>query len=305
MSFMIGVDEGRGLVFEGDSNYGAHLVWPVPVMTPAQFSDSSAKEFAGFQSGGAVTYYFREDMFDPVSRIRRGRFYKYSGRSGSWTVLPVLHITIPRMAVDRKDGLLSVPSLADYQACVISGELNNLGIAHAVVVLGKGKSSTIWSIIHIETSFTGEEMVTLKARQSLGALPEINWSKVPVKAESTVREKLSVLEDEYHRAGAESVVDRAREAATAILSGYLQERDITIADGQDLGRLIELLAKNSGKHEQRVVACAAEIPQRMHSRAKHAEQEKRVVRSIRVQDAELAVQCIGVMLCDLGWAEWR
>jgi hypothetical protein len=304
MSFMIGVDERRGLVFEGDTNHGAHLVWPVPVITPAQFADTSAKEFVGLQAGSVVSYYFREDMFDPVSRIRRGRFYKFTGSScGNWLVLPVEHVTIPRTGQDR--GLLiSVSSLTDYHACAISGELSNLG-TNAVVVLGKGKSSTIWSIIHIETSFTGEEMVTLKARQSLGALPEIYWSKVPVKAESTIREKLTVLEDDYHRSGAESVVDRAREAATAILSGYLQGQGITDASGQDLGRLIELLAKNSGKHELRVVACAAEIPQRMHSRAKHAEQEKRVVRTIREQDAELSVQCIGVMLCDLGWADWR
>lgn len=305
MSFMIGVDAGRGLVFEGSDMNAAHLVWPVPVMTPAQFADSSSKEYVGLKTGNMVTYYFREDMFDPVSRIRRGRFYKFSGsRSGDWTALHSPHIPSTFNRVDH-NGMLIISSLVDFLSCPISTELNDLAIAHAVVVLGKGNSSTIWNIIHIETSFTGEELVTLKARQSLGALPEVDWSKVPAAAESTLREKLAVLEDDFHRAGAESVVDRAREAATAILSGYLQHQGIPEARGEDLGALVDRLTKTNGKNGQRIVACAAEIPQRLHSRAKHAEQEKRNVRPIREQDAELAVQCIGVMLCDLEWAEWR
>lgn len=304
MSYMIGVDESRGLVFEGDSYYGAHLVWPVPVMTSARFVDSSAKDYSNTHLGSPVTYYFREDMFDPVSRIRRGRFYKYANASGgNWQVIPSPHVSVPHSGTNG-DGLFCVHSLSDYRPCVISGELNGLGFAQSIVVLGKEKSSTIWSIILVETSFTGEEMVTLKARQSLGALPEVDWSKVPAEAISTVREKLSVLEDDYHRAGAESVIDRSREAATAILSGHLQ-LDYPEAETLDLGALIRLLVKKSGENGQRIVACAAEIPQRLHSRGKTAEQKKREVRPIREQDAELAMQCIGVMLCDLGWAEWR
>lgn len=304
MSFIIGVEENRGLVFEGDSNYGAHLVWPVPVMTPAQFMDSSTNELPSFYAGSQTTYYFREDLFDTVSRIRRGRFYKFAGSKGNqWHVFPVQHVSIPRTNVD-KNGMLSVPSLADYNPCKLSSELGLLGLANAVVVLGKENASTIWSIIHVEASFSGEELVTLKARQSLGALPIVNWAKVPEESIAMVREKLVVLEDEYHRAGAESVVDRAREAATAILSGHLRPENPE-AKGMDLGALVKLLVKKNGENDKRVVACAAEIPQRLHPRGKTSEQEKREVRPLREQDAELAVQCIGVMLCDLGWAEWR
>jgi|ERR1035437_4133212 hypothetical protein len=88
-------------------------------------------------------------------------------------------------------------------------------------------------------------------------------------------------------------------------SAYLQNEGIAEANGKDLGALIELLVKRNDKNGQRIVACAAEIPQRLHSRGKHAEQEKHDnLRPIREQDAELAVQCIGVMLCDLGWGRW-
>lgn len=302
MSRLLGIDENWGLVYEGSSRDGVHVVWPTPVITPAKLVDATAKEFAATHSGQA-DYYFREETFDPVSRIRRGRFYKFAGRSGSgWWALPSHQITIPRSQTNS-DGLLGV-SASEYQSCALSAELSSPSIQHSIVVLGKEKSSTIWRIIHIETSFSGEELVTLKARQSMGALPLVNWNKVPADAVSMVREKLDVLEDDYHRAGAESVVDRAREAATAILSGYLQQ-DYPEAKGSDLGVLVKLLGKKNDEHSQRIVACAAEIPQRLHSRGKTAEQEKRGVRSIREQDAELAVQCIGVMLCDLGWASWR
>ncbi|MGC2049108.1 MAG: hypothetical protein WA635_10925 [Gallionella sp.] len=302
MSFLIGIDEGRGLVFEGDSTYGAHLVWPVPVMTPAQFVDSSAKEFAGFQVGGVVTYYFREDMFDPVSRIRRGRFYKFENGRGTWEVLPVPHVTIPRMGAGR-DGLLSVPSLTNYCACAVSIELNNLGIANAVVILGKGKSSTVWNIIHVEASFTGEEMVTLKARQSLGALPQMDLEVLREIKNHNIQEALQTLEDDYHLASPESVVDRANEAATRIMNAFLDLKKRPLQDS--LFKAITEAGKLGPQDKREIVRNAADVIRLLHGRTKYAVQREKNTREVREQDAELAVQCIGVMLCDLGWAAWR
>jgi HEPN domain-containing protein len=160
------------------------------------------------------------------------------------------------------------------------------------------------NVTNKETVHTREILVTLKARQSLGALPELDWNLLPDKS-GLVKGKIESLLDDVYRAGAESIVDRAREAATAILSAYLQNEGIAETNGKDLGALIELLVKRNDRNGQRIVACAAEIPQRLHSRGKHVEQEKHDnLRPIREQDAELAVQCIGVMLCDLGWGRW-
>ena len=143
-------------------------------------------------------------------------------------------------------------------------------------------------------------------RARIGALPDVYWAKLPAKHRHKVHEALEKLADDYRRAVPESVIDRAREAATAILSAYLQNKGIDTASGKDLGDLVKKLAGNAGPYEQRIVACAAEITQRLHSRGKHAEKEKHdKLRSIREQDAELAVQCVGVMLCDLRWADWK
>jgi len=182
----------------------------------------------------------------------------------------------------------------------------NRSISQDLIILGSSAGFSIWSVIGIETISTREELVTLKARQSFGALPEIYWDKVPSEHRHKVRETIEKLADDYRRAGSESVIDRAREAATAILSAYLQDKGVEKAKGRDLGDLVKTLVENIGPHEQRILACAAEIPQRLHSRDKSSEKEKRdKLRPIREQDAELAVQCIGVMLCDLRWADWK
>ncbi|MEK6663376.1 MAG: hypothetical protein AABY73_05860 [Pseudomonadota bacterium] len=303
MSLVLGVEESRGLVFEGHDTYGAHLVWPVPIMTPAQFVDTSANELLGANTGSVVAYYFREDMFDPVSRIRRGRFYKFLGTKGAqWYVFPFPHVIIPQVKTND-DGLISVPSLGEYRSCAISAELSNLGISHAAVVLGKGKSSTIWSIIHVETGFTGEEMVTLKARQSLGALPELDMKKLQEMQGRNIQEALQTLEDDYHLASPESVVDRANEAATRIMNAFLQLKSHSPQDS--LFKAITEASKLNQQDKKEIVRNAADVVRLLHGRTKYAVQREKNTRVVREQDAELAVQCIGVMLCDLGWAAWR
>lgn len=303
MSLLLGMIESDGLIFEGRNHYGAHLVWPTPVMTPAQFVDSSAKEFVNRYVGSRPSYCFREDMFDSVSRVRRGRFYKATGAIGNkWCVLPVPHVSLPRNNVDQ-DGMISVSGVADYNSCSVYNVLNEMSIANAVVILGKEKSSTLWSIIHVETGITGEELVTLKARQSLGALPIVALESLPPLKAKSIQEALQTLEDDYHLASPESVVDRANEAATRILNAYLSVKDGKTQDS--LHKAIGAVGNLAAEAKKEVARNAADIVRLLHGRTKYAVQAAKKAREVREQDAELAVQCIGVMLCDLEWAEWR
>jgi len=313
VGYILGVDDGNGHVYEGESNYGAHLVWPLPIMTPAMLFDEKCNDPVKFTTN-YPTYYFREDLFDPVSRIRRGRFYKSDGSKTGWSVMPNQTIHSPGFGQDD-NGMVS-KTLSNYSPCCLSLELKILGIANALVVLGDERAFTIWTIIHLEAISTGEELVTLKARQSFGALPEVQWSKIPNASRSKMKEELDRLENEYRKAAPESVVDRAREAATAILNAWIKENIQEDTRGKknlnDLGPLIQFWEEHHGINQGRGVACAAasiayaaKILQRFHSRGKHIEKERLNLRPLREQDAELAVQCIGVILCDLGWAEWR
>lgn len=302
MNMVLGMNS-YGMVFEGESAYGAHLIWPQPVMTLAKFGQVTDEELLPATKNETGHCFFREDFFDPISRIRRGRFYRSTGQTNNWHILPPSNIHLVGSG-ENADGLIQV-SLGNYVPCSLPAE-NLSQDAQILVVLGSSTASSIWSIIGVEVISSGEELVTLKARQSLGALPDVYWARLPDAHRRDVQEAIEKLADDYRRAVPESVIDRAREAATAILSAYLQNKDVVAAKGKDLGDLVKLLTDDAGKHDQRVLACAAEIPQRLHSRGKHAEKTKRDnLRSIREQDAELAVQCVGVMLCDLRWADWK
>jgi len=287
MSPVLGINPS-GMAFEGESEHGAHLIWPQPILTLAKFVTTPEEELKPAYSFDIGHCYFREDYFDPVSRIRRGRFYKNTGRESIWTAFVPSEITV---AATRRVGNQLEITLKNYDALNIS-KLNNEGL-YTLVILGSSTTFSVWSIIAIEAISTSEELVTLKARQSLGALPDVYWSKVPEDHRHKVRETIDKLADDYRRAGPESVIDRAREAATSILSAYLQDKGVDAAKGNDLGELIKRLSTQAGQHEQRILACAAEIPQRLHSRGKHAEKEKRDdLRPIREQDAELAVNAL-------------
>lgn len=170
-------------------------------------------------------------------------------------------------------------------------------------MMGSETASTIWIVINIETILTGEELVTLKARQSFGVLPEVVWGMIPDLELATIREALQTLEDDYHIASPESVVDRANEAATRIFNAYLKIKNKEPQDS--LHKVIIELGKLGREDKKEVAKNAADIVRLLHGRTKYAVQKTHNVRSICEQDAELAVQCIGVMLCDLGWARWN
>jgi HEPN domain-containing protein len=299
MSSVLGISS-YGFIFEGDSEYGAHLVWPLPVMTLAKFVGESEDILAPASGNEHPHYYFREDFFDPVSRIRRGRFYNATGGANGWRVMQSLNVFIPGRI--ETDGLINITA-SSYRPYWLSNDRN---AEKDLVVLGKSNAFSIWTIIGIEAISTGEELVTLRARQSLGALPDVYWTKIPIDHRNKVEESIKTLADDYRRAGPESVIDRAREAATAILSAYLQSKGDNSASGKDLNDLVKKLVASAKPNEQRILACSAEIAQRLHTRGKNAAKEQfDDLRPIREQDAELAVQCVGVMLCDLRWADWK
>lgn len=128
-------------------------------------------------------------------------------------------------------------------------------------------------------------------------MPKIIDANVPAAFKAKLLETLTLFADEVHRASPVSIIDRARDTATHALLAYFQLQG---GDVQDLGKLIKRLQDEN----KAVAASAANIIARLHARAKPAEQEKRELRSIREQDAELATQCLGALLCEIGLAEW-
>lgn len=292
----LGIDDNQGLIFEGTANYG-RVVWPTPIITPAKFIFMSEEAPSAEKSSESPTTScrFREDYYDPIARIRRGRFYFAEGAQPvEWRVLP--H---PALPIDPYTGQVGVQktSLFTFYGNPIWHKYFEGKSELPVVALGVDDRFSLWSVVGVEGMYTREDLVTLKALSSLGVLPVVDYGQVPQGQHAVLRETLDAFVDEVHRAAPVSVIDRARETVTQIL---LCSSEATKENAQDLAKLTEQLERKS----MIIAASAAKIIARLHARGKPAEQLKRDLPSIRAKDAELAVHCVGTILCELGLAKW-
>lgn len=289
----IGIATNNGLIYEGTGDYGRAL-WPNPFVTPARIVFASHGTLSAHSSSDPFGCRFREDFFDPVSRIRRGRFY-FAGQSQPipWTVQP--HPALPYEASASMNGARKDFDM--FYGRPIWHEYVKGKKEQPLVLLGVDDRFTVWTIINIEAISTGEDMVTLKARSGLGILPQIDKEKVPASFHSKVEERLDTFLNEVHRSAPASVIDRARDAAHQVLLAHFAPEENA---AEELSKLAEKL------EDQKLIiaASAAKIIARLHARGKPNEREKREMREIREQDAELATQCVGTILCELGWADW-
>ncbi len=293
----IGIDNNQGFVYEGSGHYG-RAIWPTPFVTPAKFVFLSDGDIKAESSSSAHGYRFREDSFDPIARIRRGRFYYANdGQSIEWHVQP--HPAVPLEAWGMPGGSREIKKILEtFNGNQIWHKYVENQRELPLVFLGVDGRFTVWRIIDIEAISTGEDLVTLRARSSLGILPSIKSNKIPESFKSKLNETLGTFVDEVHRSSPVSVIDRARDAATYVLLAYF---NLQSGEAKDLGKLIKRL-----EEKKLIIAMnTAQIIARLHARAKPSEQENHELRAIREQDAELAVQCFGTLLCELDFAEWN
>lgn len=297
----IGIDTNNYLVYEGNGFWG-HALWPSPSLLPASIVDEHNDDLVPSENTRTdyPPFVFLDDGYDPTSRIRKGRFYeKYQDvQPAEWHVYP--HPATPNeIQAVNVNGVIK-KRLATFCEFNFYPKLKHLNIIDPLIILGFDTQFTIWSVIDVETSMSGETILFLKARKSIGVFPKVNYSEIDEKFKSQIREKLNILAEDVHKAGPESIVDCCREAITAILSAYLQMQGHKAGD--DLGDLVSEMRKR--KPDLSVIGDLANVIARYHSRRKHVVQEKFSPRRITEQDAELAIQSVGVVLCDLGWASW-
>lgn len=297
----IGIDRNNHAVYEGESFYGRAL-WPAPSLTPAKilFPSEGPIEAPAKNEPDFGEFMFREDSFDPVSGIRRGRFYECSGSQPHEWFLPIHPASNQAAEMNRSSGGTIKEYLNTYYGNPIYHRFFHEKDEQPIACLGFGDRYTIWSIINVEAISTGEDLVTLKARRGLGILPELDVDKIPDAHRNVLLESLQGFTDEVHRAAPLSVIDRARDAATRTLLAYFNTPP---QKAKDLGKLIDDL-RNEDTKKKVIAINAASIIARLHARGKPSMQDKLGLKPIREQDAELATQCVGTILCELGWAEW-
>jgi hypothetical protein len=150
-------------------------------------------------------FVFREDSFDPVTRIKRGRFYQSAGSR------PSTCYTLEHPLYGKAGSVQFVPreagpcgrELFTFQPFLYRPPQNIVAI---------GSKDSLWRVLGTETITTGEILVTLKARNALGVLPELSADSVPERGREKATETFERLVDSANREAPGSIVDRARDA---------------------------------------------------------------------------------------------
>lgn len=288
----LGIDRNSRLVYEGQG-YVGHGVWPTPPLSNAKFVVQHPS--SEHEQSNSELFFFREDSFDPVTRVRRGRFYVEGNKQPErWHVQP--HPAITSELKSTQDGLLTRDLDTFYGQPIWYRFCDNLR-SRPLVLLGTDDRFTSWYIIDVEAIHTGEDLVTLKACSHLGILPDLIPQKIPENHISIVNETLNAVAEELHKSSPMSVVDRTREAISAV---FLAHYKTTTETARDLSFLIKKIEKDG----YILPASAAKIVARLHARVKPVERQKRSLPPVSTQDAELSVRCLSLVLCELGFARW-
>jgi hypothetical protein len=297
----LGIDQEGVDVYEGGG--WLHAVYPPPILTPITLaSRESAKAVPDSVTVINTPFLFREDSFDPTARIRRGRMYR---RDNTQFQNRNVYAHPARQSEmrdkHRAATVLSKPLIIfhpHHLSAIVMRPLSDVRI-----ILGTEQANSVWTIVDVERIHTNEELLTLRAIRSLGVLPNIKVDLLQQSDIGKIVQSLEILSFEIHKSAPESVIDRARDVISVAISSYLETKDLSVI-GQDLGELIRGLNSLGVNDRRRIVSSAAEIVRLLHARSKPSEQEKRPTRRIMEQDAELAIACVGVTLCDFGWAVW-
>ena len=254
----LGFSDHDGVVYEGRLNVGFRSQ-PQPLLIPIDFP-SYPKENPFIIKSGPPHQIFREDSYDPVTRIRRGRVFKLRSMSQpcEWHV----HDPIRNDLTHEK----WAHGTAQKLECVYFYErdsLQEIRKAHpesnkVISVLSAEPFLESWRVVSIEDSVHGSPILTLRYQRSLAGLPEIDPKKVNPDALNTLLATIEGVENSNHRQGPIDVVDRCRAAASVILGTLSGDRS------KDLGGAITLyLSKNRDKE---MVGWAAGIINRFHPR---------------------------------------
>ncbi|EQD36681.1 hypothetical protein B1A_07836 [mine drainage metagenome] len=278
----------RGVYYEGDSQ-DLRAIHPTPVVSRAT---------CNFLDSGGGEPIFREDSFDPVTRIRRGRMYVGGRRGQTWYPGRVDH-GFYNPSEFRRPPNPWTPDLS-YDAWSRAASFQEL--MGKVIQLGENDFETHWRIVGVERIAIGHTLLTLRATSLQGTIPDlasaiIDITGKPIDAK-VASDALDALVDAFHRQLATPTVDVARETAKVLLTAWIGK----MARGKDLGDVIKAIP------EDKALACwAASIINRMHPRGKSSERESHASKGVELrlvtdEDAEASVHLVGLILREIGWA---
>lgn len=274
--------------------WGARPVLPSPSLfylqiaaTPEEAQNGLLKSQSEFDK-----LLFREDSFDPVSKMRRGRIYKPgTSQPSQCRVLP---FTIAEYDEARNNKGVVTKSLFSYQSYRLPQWSPSLELFAAV---GSDTAHSMWRIVSNDCMCLNEELLTMRPLYFLGTLPDLLQDEIPEEWRSKVIDSVKKVADSMYKANADSIVELCRHAASATLFATFHER-IPQAQKKDLRNLANI----AEQEKRRIIAHCGKTIADLHSRLKPNNQEHYGFRSVSERDAELAVHCLSFILIDLGYA---
>jgi hypothetical protein len=293
---MLIIDVDKRVCYEGSGGVGIPI-WPSPFVSVATIvrADEDIKEVPARTDLGTAKLLFREDYFDPVTRIRRGRFYNHGGGSQPQNVHVQAHPALQSEARALDINGLHEKLLHRFHDWAARTHLGK-SAQRVTVVLGVQGAMTLWRVVGIEQISTGEDLVTLKSHSNMGVLPDLSEAAVPAGGAMRVLQTMESLIDTAYRGGPESVIDRCRDLASAALGARFEALHPK-ASHKDLGELVRI-AKGERRY---LIENAASLINLLHSRGKPNVQNERGTAPPEPEDAAVALECMSLILRELGW----
>lgn len=288
---MIAIDRNTGLVYEGESFHG-YGIWPSPFFSLATviWEERDFAQVPGSEDLSHARLIFREDSFDPVTRIRRGRIYANPGSTPQmWRVHPHAFLPSQQLTTMHLHGFVRWPAQA-----------NLMPTAKVVLALGTKEAMTLWRVVGLERISTGEDLVTLKSRTAFGILPDLKGDMA--EGAPGLKTALERVADAAYRLGPESLIDRCRDAAQVLLGSWLA---VALVDDSlrtlDLGHLLKRMEANEELRNRQLMIGASRIVARLHARAKPNEQAARTLKPVSEDDAECSMVNLALLMRETGW----
>ena len=291
----LGIEKDKGIVYEsGYNNWGMRAVFPSPHLFNMQiaYTPETALEKLAKTSGDRIgNLIFREDSFDPVSMIRRGRVYEF-GEEKECQVCPIGEMELTQAR--SKNGVIS-KRLFIAPRCPVK---TRHPFEHLYAAIGGERASSVWRIVLIDHMYLDEELLTLRHLHSLGALPDLDMKAVPSDWQNMLQGDVQKVVDSLNRANSSAIVELCRHAAATALFAYFHE-DINRFDAEDLGPL----CGRAREKKLYAVANCGEIIAKLHVRLKPGPRMEFNLRPVNDRDAELTVYSLACILSDLGYAK--
>jgi hypothetical protein len=243
-------------VYEGNGNF-LNALYPMPSLSTVVVDHIAQPGLQFFGNPHPTTPpLFREDSFDPTTRIRRGRFYCWD-KLAPYPVERVNHYPFAQPIGGR-------PSSYEMNAYRSLGPAGPAAASIGLLIsLGDAGYNTAWHVIAAERLFNSETLFTLKSANTLGILPELNEDVLPPERRKQIREGFEKVADAAYKYMPVPIVDVCREFARLMLAAWLSK------EGGDLGDLIKAVPV-----ECVCIKDAAGIINRLHSRGKSSVRER-------------------------------